>query len=227
MDLFNRLSDYDVFAYLPQGFLAFAAIDYVFGTAIILNAGWDVPTGFLVVFMAYAMGHIIAGPSSFVLERWLVHRVLGEPVVHLLPEKGSKRPLSSLFPAYHEPLAEPVREAVAAKLEASGSHADKSQSKFWTAYPIAKKDEPTRVRLGSFLNMYGFCRNVSFVALSAGVAVIGKTALQSQQAEGVWSWPDFWIGAGLILVAFAMFQRFLKFYRLYSVEVFVTFSQAN
>ena len=90
MDAFNRLSDYDVFAYLPQGFFALAAIDYLFGTAFVIHASWDVPKVVLVIFSAYAGGHIIASPSSRFIERWLVHGIMGQPALHLL--KAEKKP---------------------------------------------------------------------------------------------------------------------------------------
>ncbi|MER8942500.1 hypothetical protein NKH82_23855 [Mesorhizobium sp. M0915] len=122
MDIFGRLSDYDVFAYLPQGFFVLAAFDFFFGTSFVIHASWDVPTGVFVLFLSYAAGHLVAGPASRILEAGIVHDMLKPPSVHLLsPEQRASWLLRSLLPAYFSPLSRPTRACVQAALAKAGT----------------------------------------------------------------------------------------------------------
>lgn len=173
MDIFGRLSDYDVFAYLPQGFFVLAAFDFFFGTSFVIHASWDVPTGVFVLFLSYAAGHLVAGPASRILEAGIVHDMLKPPSVHLLsPEQRASWLLRSLLPAYFSPLSRPTRACVQAALAKAGTglHGDEA---YWVAYTVAKRDAQAKPRLENFLNVYGFCRNLSFIAAVTRRAAAG------------------------------------------------------
>ncbi|MEO1018992.1 MAG: hypothetical protein AAFY56_15055 [Pseudomonadota bacterium] len=225
MDLFKRFSDYDVFAYLPQGFLALAAVDYLFATNFVLNGGWDVPKGFLIMFGAYIIGHLIASPSSKIIEKWVVRGFMKQPATHLLTSKTTPWVLRVIFADYYTPLSEPLRREVLNKMGSEDPDRIPGETLFWKAYPLAKRDEHAKDRMGSFINLYGFCRNVCFVS--------GLTALTLFVQLGWGKWvshipPDnekIAVAVILSIVSFMMFQRYLKFHRLYSVEVFTTFAK--
>jgi hypothetical protein len=220
MNFFDRLSDYDLFAYLPPGLFVLAAIDYLFGTRIVLDADLDLTKGVLLIFVAYVAGHLAAGPASAILERGVVARFLNRPAVNLLTNEEPNWFLRHIFADYYAPLSEPLRSAVLLKLNINLITRTESERIFWSAYPLAKKDEYARGRMATFLNLYGFCRNISFIAGTTSIIVILQTLwlifLEHCQVER----PRVWVAVGLAAVAFAMFQRYLKFFRLYTVEVF-------
>jgi hypothetical protein len=225
MNFFDRLSDYDVFAYLPQGFLVLAAIDYLVGTNFVLNANWDVTKGLLVVFVAYIAGHIAASPSSAILERWLVAKYLKPPSINLLSLKKYKLATRLFFSDYYTPLKDPLRSDVLKKLNLTTVGGIDGERIFWTTYPVATKDEYARTRMATFLNLYGFCRNVSFIAGTVALLLLVQT-IWMKVVDGYYiDIERIEVAIALVIVAFAMFQRYLKFFRLYSVEVFKAFAQ--
>ena len=64
-------------------------------------------------------------------------------------------------------------------------------------------------RLNSFLNQYGFARNISLTLLIASVIVLSSGRRDLAIVAAV-------MGVG-------MFYRYLKFFRQYTYEVFITF----
>ena len=82
-------------------------------------------------------------------------------------------------------------------------------------------------RMDAFLKLYGFCRNMAFVALITGTGLFTKLILHWR----TFGWDDAaevmaaYSGASL-LVAFGMLHRYLKFHRLFSVEILVTFASS-
>ncbi|MER9266082.1 hypothetical protein NKI63_16145 [Mesorhizobium sp. M0410] len=224
MDIFGRLSDYDVFAYLPQGFFVLAAFDFFFGTSFVIHASWDVPTGVFVLFLSYAAGHLVAGPASRILEAGIVHDMLKPPSVHLLsPEQRASWLLRSLLPAYFTPLSRPTRARVQAALAKAGTclHGDEA---YWVAYTVAKRDDHAKPRLENFLNVYGFCRNLSFIAAVTAELLLVQALVAPRLDTFGSAAHEVMVAAGFALISFQLFKRYLKFYRLYSIEVFVAFA---
>ncbi|UCI19292.1 hypothetical protein FJ970_30535 [Mesorhizobium sp. B2-1-8] len=223
MDPLSRFSNYDVFAYLPQGFMALAAIDYIFGTTVVLAADWDVPKGALVVFAAYIMGHVVAMPASTILERWIVHGWMKPPSYHLF-QGGQKTFINYAFAEFSRPLAQSVKEDALARLDMFTVGREEGDVVFWKAYPLVKRDEKAAPRLEMFLNLYGFCRNAAFVSGLAGLVILAQYEWAARHSAPL---PDqhFTVAILLLIAGFILFRRFLKFYMHYTREVFVTFAQ--
>lgn len=76
MDKLLSFSDYDVFAYVASAFEAIVGWDLMFSAHYVLGAKWSVPDGIIVIVAAYIVGQILASPSSWLLERRLVHQPL-------------------------------------------------------------------------------------------------------------------------------------------------------
>jgi predicted neutral ceramidase superfamily lipid hydrolase len=75
--------------------------------------------------------------------------------------------------------------------------------------------------LASFLNLYGFTRNVSMASLVVALVLAGATLFNDEVDVS-----ELWAGAGLaLLVSVVMYFRYLKFYRQYSVELYVTYAE--
>ena len=77
-------SVYDFFGYLSAGFLTIIALEYAFGSADVLHTEHTVAFGFVIVVVAYMVGHIVAHLSSVILENWIVRKALKSPEHHLL-----------------------------------------------------------------------------------------------------------------------------------------------
>lgn len=223
MDKLLRFSDYDVFAYISAGLAALLLSDVLFSTHWIVDAQWTVASGTAVVFGCYVVGHVIAWPASFLIERQFVVRVLGPPSKVLFEEATHHTILTRLFPDYFAPLNRAIVQRVKSKARSDSSDAI-GQNLFWAAFAVVKRDPATYARLEAFLKLYGFCRNIAFVAFLGALALFFSTARTAIVGAPRMETQFFWAIAAL-LVGVSMFYRFLKFYRLYSVEVFVGYAE--
>lgn len=218
MDLFSKLSDYEIFGHLTQGLLLFAAIDIAFGSSLILGADWTVSTGVAVVLTAYLTGHLIASPSSLVLERGVARGLLGAPMGHLMGIDGPSLWQQFLFPGYFNPLPPSSRERLLSSLKLEHGSRVHSDDLFWLVYPSARSSANAQQRLATFLRLYGFCRNSAFVALVAAVMfIVGGLAGHPLGKQLV---VDRSVAVAIALAAaWLLFLRYLKFYRSYSLEL--------
>jgi len=227
MDKVLRFSDYDVFAYIAAGLAAMLVCDFLIGSHWIIGANWGVSEGVAVVFGAYIAGHIVAWPAGWLIERILVGRILGRPSAVLLTDAKVSR-ISTwkrwLFPDYFTPLDDGLRARAKAK---AGTSNDLPDSFFWMAFADAKRDAATYARMETFLRLYGFCRNIAFVGLTGGLLSI--VAVLIGGARGMTLPTDRSLLWSLALLAggAAALYRFLKFYRLYAVEVFVGYAATS
>jgi hypothetical protein len=73
----------------------------------------------------------------------------------------------------------------------------------------------------SFLKLYGFCRNIALVGLAAAALLIADAVWRLSHAAPAVEILDRLCWALIALIGgVAMLYRYLKFHRLYSVEVF-------
>lgn len=224
MDPLRSFSDYDLLAHVPQGFLAFAATDYVFGTDIIIGrTDWTAGYVILILILSYAAGHLIAGPSHFVLEKGLARNILGGSSANLLSHSKNASFWAHIFPEYFQQAGYPTRTAVLAKTGIAEPTPDRTEDAFWTAYRASRADQYTLGRLRTFLNLYGFCRNLAFLAGSTALILMVRLAATTTPAE-FWTLPGVGVVVFLLISSFLMIQRYLKFYRLYTLEVFMFYS---
>lgn len=228
-----RFSDYDVFAYLASGLAALVVWDIVFSTHYILGAKWTVASGTLTIAAAYIIGQILAAPSGWLIERKFVSRVLFRPYEVLLNSRrlGWRTFFKkTLLQDYYTPLNQVLRRKVCERAAADlGTGTEISgEAIFWCAFPVAKRDENAYMRMDAFLKLYGFCRNMAFVGL-AGACFIAVDASLEWARQGWTShvvqqfqWTLLAIAIGL-----GMLHRYLKFFRLYNVEVFVAYIETS
>lgn len=212
--------DYDFWAYLSSGFLFLFCVDHVTGTGLFAKEQWTVIQGAIVVSAAYVVGHLAASISSMLFERILVGRVLGPPRLVLFDAAKTPRLVRMLMPGYFQPLPENARNKALEKGSALGIQGP-GEDLFWPAYDVAKNNPTTKERLQSFLNQYGFCRNVALVALADAAILAASHQWFCAPRENL----AYAIAAAVIGVG--MLFRYLKFYRLYAVEVFTSFAYAK
>ncbi len=181
---------------------------------------WTVVQGVIAASAAYTVGHLAAGLSSQLFERLLLRRLLGAPSEVLLGNIARPKVLKMLLPLYYSTLTSGVIEKVTAKAAAAGITGT-GESLFWPAYDAAKNTPAVLARLQIFLNQYGFCRNMALVAL-VDAAMLGYFYVYGPGIES-----DRWYAWGAAAIGCGLFFRYLKFYRLYSVEIFTSYAFAK
>lgn len=212
----NRIpfSVYDFFGYLASGFLFMVAVDYVIGKQWVLGEDLSAIFALLFIIIAYVIGQINAGIAAWLLERNVVGKWLGWPGTNLFTNP-QKKTLPKLFPGYFTMFPIAIRKKTLEKAKSEGI-AETGQTLFIHAFAKVKRDENTMARLNIFLNLYGFCRNISTVLLFASIMLIATS-----WGEGNLHRLVFALAA--MVGAVGMFYRYLKFFRQYSYELFISY----
>lgn len=222
MDLV-KFSDYDLFGYFVSGLVMLGVIDEVTKTKLVIGADWtQVEHTAFVIIAAYVLGHITASAAALFFDRILVRKALGTPSEILFgePVKGHFNWKKWLLSGFFEPLPESIKAAALAQAGIAKYAKGDGEIVFWKAWPVIKRDALPYARMDAFLRLYGFCRNLSFVAFVAGVAFVFKPPAIPGMAPPAWA-P----AVTMFAVSLAMFHRYLKFFRLYSVEVISTYAE--
>jgi hypothetical protein len=221
----NRIpfSIYDFFGYLAAGFVLILSVDYAFQGGWLLRDNLGTVLSLFWLLAAYVAGHLIAGISSALLEQGLVRSILGSPEETLFHDHSNSR-WRHVFPAFFRPLPKETRHRVLQKAARLAAIDEPGRGLFFHCHPIVKRDQPTLERLNTFLNQYGFCRNLSVASFLAAIVLL---------VGALWSWRSgqdegaprlYWAGIAIV-VAIGMLYRYLKFFRHYTVEVFVTYAE--
>ena len=208
-------SVYDFFGYLACGFLLLVGADYALDLGVPFSDGWSLPEGSLFILIAYVTGQIAAGLAAWLLEHQLVHRCIGSPYNYLLQAISNCQ--RRLFPGFTAPLPETTRKRVLERARAAGIQ-EPGEALFLHAFARVKRDEITLTRLNGFLALYGFCRNMAFVLLLLALLLVWADVVAGKPVDARWI-------AFSALGAAGMFWRYLKFFRQYAYEVFVTYSE--
>lgn len=220
MDQKIPFTSYDFWAYLSAGFLLLFAIDSAAGTRLLMRDSWTVVQGVVAVSIAYAVGQLVAGLSSFLFEKVLVGKLLGYPRNVLFGQPKAWNWVRRCLPGYFEPLPDATQKAALEKGSKIGVNAP-GEALFWPAYANARATPVVMARLDNFLNLYGFCRNTALVAfIDAGVLYWSYLQPKGPSEHLLWSRIALVIGIGMMV-------RYLKFFRHYASEVFTSFAYAK
>jgi hypothetical protein len=208
-------SAYDLFAHVASGGSVLAA------WALATGRTYDEYSGVVEVAMlsiaAYTLGHIVAQVADVLLESLVARKYLGGPETRLIQSREGLR--SRVFPGYFQTLPPDTTRALLSRLEREGGPTEPGRGMFLHCWPIARRDADTRVRLDSFLNLYGFSRNMAVASLISAIllAVGGRDGAESSRL--------LLASLGLVGVSIVLIYRYLKFFRLYTHEVFVRFAR--
>jgi len=213
-------TSYDFWAYLSAGVMLLFALDQAAATHLLAQGTWTVAQIVLAVITAYVVGQLVASTSSWLFERVLVGRLLGYPRKTLFGNPKYLPKLARFFPGYFIPLPEETQKAILVKALKHGV-ADSGEALFWPAHAYGRATPALATRLDNFLNQYGFCRNMALVALIDS-AILYWSYMQPQgpQEHLLWARISLFIGFGMTL-------RYLKFFRLYAVELFTSWAYAK
>lgn len=215
-------SVYDFFGLLSSGAIILAGIAFAYQGVDAFQEEFNIGQGLILVIAAYLLGHVVASVSSYLLERRLTRRLLGSPT-DLLFGGGMPTNWRRMLKEYHRPLPEETAKRVLDKAKDKAGIDEPGEALFFHCFGVVRKDEYPRERLAVFLNLYGFGRNTSMAAL-ASATTIGIAAIVNRSTDST----QLWIGALLAaLVGIAMYLRYLKFYRQYSVELYVTYAEVS
>ena len=129
---------------------------------------------------------------------------------------------------YYAPFDDGIKTKVLARAKAEHGGDVSGEALFWCAFPVAKNDATAYARMQSFLKLYEFCRNLAFVSI-IGAIVLGVNAVWAWSIDG---WQEHasgqaWWALLALLAAVGLFLRYLMFLRLYSREIFVTYSTGD
>jgi hypothetical protein len=211
---------YDFFGYLAAGLLVVVGMDIMLGFPRVLGQDLKTVDTALLVLAIYIAGQLVATPAKAILEDGVVDKILGRPNLNLFREK---RPWVRwlLFPGFYKPLPPEIQKRVHAKAKSDGAPAKGEALFLYVRYhPQMVANEKMMTKLASFLNKYGFARNLAFTSTMVGVALLVKSrfALGPITPESTrYAWTA--LVAGVLL-----FYRYLKFFRQYSYEMFNTYA---
>lgn len=215
---------YDFFGCLSAGFVLLAAGDYAFDRRWLLNDQLGLVGGIFWVVAAYITGHIVANMAGWALETKFVRQVILSPEETLF---STTKPTGwrRLFPGHHRALPRETRERIMDKADRSAGIKEPGRALFFHCLAIVQHDQGTRERLETFLNLYGFCRNVCLALLiGTGLLIIGTVSdswRMSGVGEHIW-----WAIPASLVAAIGMLYRYLKFFQDYTVEVFRSYAEA-
>ena len=213
----NRIpfNPYDFFGYLASGLLILADMELITGIPHILGKDPKIVEAVILIIAVYVTGQIVATPAKALLEDGFIGKVLGRPNVNLFKAK-EKGILSFVFPGYYRPFPEQIRKKILDKAESEGIKGTGEDLFLHVRYnAVVLQNEKLMDKLNTFLNQYGFNRNLCFSALVVGLALLLKAKFSSQYDPVLMKYSVMaLVASGLLL------YRYLKFFRQYSYEMF-------
>lgn len=209
-------SVYDFFAYLASGFVVLLIGGYAFDIRALPEKDASSVLLLAWVIAAYVTGHVVAHLSGGLIENAVVRGRLGTNATFFASALGWRR---RCFRAYLEPLPSRVIERVLARAKMSPD-----AGMFFHCWVVARRDPVAFGRMNTFLNLYGFARNIA-MACVLGVLALTVGALRPFLAGGPPDVTKQWLIVPVSVIAIVMFYRYLKFLRLYVVELYVTYAE--
>jgi hypothetical protein len=211
-------SVYDFFGYLASGLVVVAAADFAFHGGSGLSGSLGLPAGLLWIVIVYVIGHIVSAFSSLLMEDGLVRRFLGPSEVVLFRDKpNTKR--GKLFPGYYRPLPLETRQHVKDRAGID----EPGRGLFLLCWGRVMGNAQLAERLNTFLNLYGFSRNTSMAAAIASVILFASVII-NRQLGPTYTLPRLGWGVAALFASAALLYRYLKFFRHYTLQVFVLFA---
>src|SRR5205814_1549708 len=157
--------------------------------------------------------------ASLIFEDGFVRRVLLAPEITLFRDKPSNW-RGTLFPGYYRSFEVATRNRINEK----SSIKEPGRAQFLQCWGKVMGDVRFAARLDTFLNLYGFSRNTSLAAILAAIALLIGVAV-NMKFGGAYAWPRVGWAIGALFAAVALLYRYLKFFRHYTLQVFVLFAE--
>lgn len=202
---------YDFFGYLSSGLVVTVGMELVFGFPKVLGQDLKLVDLALLLLGIYVAGQMVATPAKAVLEDGLVDKILKRPSVNLFLERKPKV-RGALFPGFYQMLPEPMRRRVLEKARSEGVN-ERGEALFVHVRfrQETLTNERLMARLDSFVNKYGFTRNLSFTSLIVGIGLASRWFVCREGGH---------YAMAALIVGVLLLYRYLKFFRQYSYELF-------
>jgi hypothetical protein len=200
---------YDIFGYISSGVLFIVGMEQVLGFPQIVGQDLKIVDLAVLILAVYVAGHLMATPAKALFEDVLVGHILSRPNVNLFRDKAPWLG-RLLFPGYYKAFPQKTRERMVR---------DESGEDLFFRVRYSSKikdDEKIMAKLNGWTNKYGFTRNLAFTSLLVGIALIVK-----QQSPGEEDLTKYGITG--VVVGVLLFYRYLKFYRQYSYDMFLSY----
>jgi hypothetical protein len=213
---------YDVFGYLAAGLLVLVGLSLSIDVPPIFGRDFKLIESVALLLAAYVAGQLVAMPAKAILEDILVGRVLKTPSVNLFRDKP---PIlrSLIFPGFYVALPPEARRRVLEQAKAEGVMESGEDLFVLVRYAPAMLGDPRLMaRLSTFLDLYGFSRNISFAALIVGVGLLVTPLFLPARTPQLWKY-----GISILVVGVLLLYRYLKFFRQYSYELFNTYGRSK
>jgi hypothetical protein len=208
---------YDFFGYLASGLVIIIGFELTTGFPNVIGAELSTVETALLIVAVYVAGQVIATPAKAVLEDFIIDKILARPSVNLF---RTKTPVVRriLFPGFLKPYPKGVRERIESVLQENDINGVGDERFLPVRYnEHVTSNDKLMAKLSSFLNKYGFARNLSFVCLLVGIVLLFKDLL-NEDVRMVEYWASF------LVVGILLFYRYLKFFRQYSFEMFQAYA---
>jgi hypothetical protein len=203
---------YDFFGYLAAGFTLLVFVDASLADPALWDLDLTLSRGITLTVAAYVTGHLVAHLSSTLLQDFFVRRVLGSPAAVLLGARSSG--WRHLFPGYFAPLP----PEVVARLGSPGWTVGAAEAAYTRAFVSISMDADLREFLRTFLNLYGFARNMSLTFL-IGAVLLAVASFAPGRTIPIW------MPAAAAGVSVGMFYRYLKFYRYHAWTLLLLYAE--
>jgi hypothetical protein len=209
---------YDFFGYLASGAVVLAGCTAAFVGYEPFESSPGLLVGFILVIAIYVIGHIVANLAGDLIERRLVRSRLHPPTEILLGFQTPGKMEAKLLPGYSTPLPTGVKDQIIKLAQPRTGDA-----LFFHCHAVMKSDSAVQVRLETFLNLYGFCRNMTLALLIVAFSLVAGLILGTAET-GPAVGPGWWV-LGSVVGAIGMFYRYLKFYRQFAVELLTSYAE--
>jgi hypothetical protein len=209
---------YDFFGYLASGLLILVGMELALGFPHLIGQKLTAVDSLMVLLAAYVAGQLSATPAKALLEQGLAAQLLGRPSENLVSGSSPNR-ARWLFRDYFTPLPLTARDGLTAKLAKAGFDGDGEDLFIFVRYaPEIRSDSSLMSRLDMFRNRYGFARNLAFASLVVGTALLAVSCAKNNG-------DVFRYGLVALVASVLLVYRFLKFFRMYSFELFNTYAR--
>lgn len=204
-------SAYDFFSYLFAGALLIAGVDYAFNLYWVLGRQLDVTQISVWLVIAFVIGWVNSHWASWLLEGKIV-KLLGRPENLLFTDT-----LCRVFRHYRSPLLALTADRILDKYQLLSGATGEGRDAYLYCYHLVKRQcSQAYARLQTFINLYGFSRNLSFATGLISLALM----------VGRCNRPCPFLGRLIVtsaVVSIPLFYRYLKFYRHFTIEVFTSY----
>ena len=209
-------TDYDFYGYLASGLTLLFLADLFFNDiGVFTSQKLTFISGTLIIAVSYFFGHILAAPSQAFLEKLLLQKIMSRPTDVILRKKDlshiTKFISFILVGQEYAPFSKKISDEILASVanQLNMEIKDLTQGEiFEVTYQKARQNTYSQDRLGKFLNLYGFCRNMSMALLIGSIfAIIGNGS-------------NMFIAGVLLFFSVLMYFRLVKFYCAYMREIF-------